>query len=98
MGKYKAYTAIQVPFDDIFYFAEKEYGIGWNPCNDLFFNHVFDYGQVSSVEYNGRDYSEGAVSLEELDGMSTTQKADAILSHFLFVNGLTSGNIEVDSR
>jgi len=45
--------AIILDFSDLFKFAEEHYGIGWNPCNDLFFNCNLDYGKHTSVDVGG---------------------------------------------
>ncbi len=41
---------ITVRFDEIFYFAEKPpYKVGWNACNDLFFNDILTYKQTNHI-------------------------------------------------
>ena len=41
---------IVIDFDKIFNFAEEEYGIDWNTCNDIFFNGRFEYSKHNSVD------------------------------------------------
>ena len=36
-------------FADIFHYADKYYGIGWNSCNDVFFGNSLEYGRHSTV-------------------------------------------------
>ena len=38
-----------VGFEEIFRFAEKEFGIHWNPANDLFFNTIFAYRSCTLI-------------------------------------------------
>jgi len=39
----------RVGFDEIFRYAEK-YGVSWNLANNLFFNNIFDYKTIATVE------------------------------------------------
>jgi len=51
-----------VDFASIFYFAEEQYGIDWNTCNDIFFSGRLEYGKHTEVDMG--DWSE-YVSLED---------------------------------
>lgn len=63
-----------VDFSEIFEYAKKKHGIEWNPCNDLFFGSVFEYGKASGFtlleldsEYlPGYDYSKKDKELKEI--------------------------------
>ena len=51
----KTVTVNKVNFSEIFHYAEKEYGIGWNPCNDLFFKEgVLTYRNVDTIYFDER--------------------------------------------
>jgi hypothetical protein len=85
--RYKRETVI--PFDDIFNFATKEYGIGWNPCNDLFFGNAFEYREHSYIEYDGVDYVGCKATRDSINDLDSLEKANAIVSHFMQVHKLT---------
>lgn len=97
MSKYKRSQAIIIDFSDVFNFATKEHGINWNPCNDLFFGTVFEYKQIDCVEYDGKDYI-NTITKEQVAEMDSTDKAFAIMSHFLQVNKLTDEDVRIDSQ
>ncbi len=76
----------EVDFSDIFSYAEKKFGVGWNPANDMFFGH--------SLTYKSHDkYSQGeplehipeGVPYEEL---STWHKGYYIINQFMIDNDL----------
>ncbi len=39
----------RVGFDEVFYFAEKYFNIGWNDCCELFLNKMFTYGSITQI-------------------------------------------------
>jgi len=41
---------MRITFDALFYYAREQYGIGWNPCNDIFFGGVLDYGSFNEYD------------------------------------------------
>jgi len=66
-----------VDFSNLFKFAEEHYGIGWNPCNDLFFNSNLDYGKHTSVEMGSWvEY----VSFEEVKDKASDYTREEILA------------------
>ncbi len=85
-----------VNFADLFRFAEEHYGIGWNPCNDLFFdNGRLEYTKHTSVdmgdwpEYvsfyedgNLKDKA-GDYTKEEVLAMNEDDKSYIILAAYL---------------
>ena len=81
-------------FCEIFNYAEREFGIGWNPCNDLFFNdNALTYKSYN--EYNVdeilENFAEGEQEIftkEEIHNMSDTKKTYAIIHHFMVANDI----------
>ena len=99
----------QIEFDEIFYFAEKKYGIGWNPCNDIFFGNALDYGSVSDFcdwgayidpKVFGDDKNKKASSFtkEEVLDMSDHDQSYVITAAYLESIGLEDDEIQVDCR
>ena len=39
-------------FSDIFDYAEKEFSIGWNAANDMFFNNSLNYKSFNEYDIN----------------------------------------------
>lgn len=91
-----------IGFADIFHFAEKEFGVHWNPANDLFFRTIFNYGSMSQIYTSdlacdisffddAKDISECKASLvprEEYDKMSQREKAKLIVMLFCEKNNI----------
>jgi hypothetical protein len=80
-------------FADIFRFAENEYGIGWNPCNDVFFGNSLEYGKHSTVypldwagyvSFDDADLKDKAsdYTREEVEKMDDIDKSYVILSAY----------------
>lgn len=71
-------------FGCIFDFATKEFGIGWNPCNDLFFNCPLDYKSFN--EYDMNDVQEWIQDEEEIahlgDDFEFSQVTKYMILHF----------------
>ncbi len=72
-----------VDFSDVFHFAEREFKVDWNTCNDIFFREeFFTYKGVSGVD------------LEELKGEliyiedEKTKLASNIMISFMEKNNL----------
>ena len=94
-------------FSDIFKFAEHHYGIGWNPCNDVFFNNSLEYGKHTSVypadwaAYIGLDDDEikakaSDYTREEVEKMSNLDKSYIILSAYFESLNITDDEVLVD--
>lgn len=97
-----------VEFSEIFNFADKNYDIGWNACNDLFFNDHIQYKSVTdiypeellfyvsfykSVKRKAADYTK-----EEVSKMSNSDKSNIILSAFFDSKNIKTGKVMVDCR
>jgi hypothetical protein len=100
----------QIDFSDIFIFAEKEYGISWNSCNDLFFNDPLTYKSVTDFyfeEWQGytsfwKDESSFEIkaqdfSKEEVLEMDETSKAYTIMAAYCEQLGITD-TVQIDCR
>lgn len=98
-------------FTEIFMFAEDEFGIGWNPCNDLFFNGPIEYRNVTNldidemVEYLSGDIVNDNYDLpkpfseytkDEILEMDDKDKAYFIIAKFMISHDVTS--ITVDAN
>lgn len=46
----KTVTYNECDFSEIFRFAEKNHGISWNKCNDVFFRSLLDYEKHNDFE------------------------------------------------
>lgn len=80
----KTVTRTEVDFSEIFQFAEKEYGIHWNPCNDLFFNtDIIRYNRNTEIWLD-----EAKAEFEE-DEDTNYKKAHEIIVAFMEKNNLT---------
>jgi hypothetical protein len=91
---------IVIEFSNIFDFAEEQYGIDWNTCNDIFFNGRFEYTKHNSVgmgdwvEYvsfeevkdNVQDYTK-----EEILAMDDYDKSYVITAIYLESLGIHKG-------
>ena len=99
----------QFDFMDIFKYAEEKYGVDWNTANDLFFNNVLQYRNVTTF-WGGEDWS-GYVSfyktakpaleytVEEVNEMVDLDKAYLIVGAFLNENGVGKNEeVQVDAR
>ena len=97
-----------IEFSDIFRYAEKEFGIHWNPCNDLFFDNVFEYRNLTKIytidlicdiEYflDKEDYPKPDLPKEIYDTLSARNRGRYILYSFCYANGIKE-DFEVDSR
>lgn len=83
----------EVDFSEIFNYATEKFGIGWNPCNDMFFGSSLKY-----KSYNEYDLGEplewiGDKPYEEL---SFTNKGYYIINQFMIDNELKSIFIKND--
>jgi len=96
-----------IDFSDVFKFAEDKYGIGWNPCNDVFFGNSLEYGKHTSVYpedwagYVGLDDDEikekaSDYTREEVEKMSNCDKSYIILSAYLESINITDDEVLVD--
>lgn len=105
----KKITVTRCAFPEVFAYAEKHFGITWNPCNDLFFKTrvlAYDsledifledmYGSIGAPE--GVDEAEWFKTLtkDTIDQMSDKHKARVIMAHFMLANNLQ--HVEVDGR
>jgi hypothetical protein len=84
----------RVDFSDIFSYAEDKFGIGWNPCNDMFFNHSLDYKSYNEY-YQGQplEYIKEGV---EFDDLEFHEKGYYIINQFMIDNNLD--DIFIDNR
>jgi len=83
----------EVDFSEIFNYATKNFGIQWNPCNDMFFHNSLDY-----KSYN--EYSLGE-PLEYIDDkpyeeLSFTEKGYYIINQFMIDNDVKNILIKND--
>ncbi len=91
-------------FSEIFHYAEKEFGIGWNPCNDLFFDNALDYKSYNEFHvgdillYLELDDDNGNrnLSKEEIMELDDYEKSHAIIHHFMVANDIDEIFIEND--
>jgi hypothetical protein len=94
-------------FSDIFKYAESHYGIGWNECNDVFFNGSLEYGRHSTVypkdwaAYTG--FSDimlkpraSNYNKKEVGSMNNLDKSYVILSAYFEAEGVTDDEVLVD--
>lgn len=93
----------ETDFSEIFHFAEKEFGIGWNPCNDLFFGGPLTYQSFDDreldelIEYtdeagSGREIAD--YSKEEILKMRDNDKAWFILGKFMIANNVKQMRVD----
>lgn len=93
-------------FTDIFHFAEKKYGIGWNECNDVFFGNSLEYNRHSTIypsdwaayidlqltkKDNASDYTN-----DEVKVMTDYDKSYVILSAYFESLRITANKVLVD--
>ena len=93
-------------FADIFRFADKEYGIHWNTCNDVFFGNSLEYGRHTTVypgDWGGyidlhmakldkaSDYSK-----DEVEKMDNNDKSYVILNAYFESLNITDSEVLVD--
>lgn len=97
MSRYSPKKVIHITFDDVFYYADEHFGVGWDDANDLFFGNAFEYNQIDHVEIE-EHYLE--LSVDEINSLSPHEKANAILSKFLDTIGIAddSDEIYIDSK
>jgi hypothetical protein len=83
----------KVGFDDIFYYAEKKFGVTWNRANDMFFNHSLDYHSYNeySVGEVG-DYTEG----KPYEELTESEKGYFIINQYMIDKNLE--DIFIDSK
>lgn len=97
-----------INFSDIFHYATKNFGIHWNPCNDLFFDNVFEYRTLtkiytidllSDIEYfhNKEDFPKPDLPKEIYDSLTPRNRGRYILYSFCYENNIKE-DFEVDSR
>jgi len=72
-------TVNRANFSEIFHFAEA-YGVGWNKANDIFFNKIFTYRTIDSVQlsdllYNVDEYCLGSSKDGDLDIIEAALKS-----------------------
>jgi len=93
-------------FGEIFHFAEKNYGIGWNPCNRVFFGNSLEYGKHTTV-YPGEwgayinlniELKEKAsdYTREEVEKMNDIDKSYIILAAYFESLGVKDDEVLVD--
>lgn len=99
-------TVKQYDFADIFNWVTDNYGIHWNPCNDIFFHNSLDYGSVTDwypgewnayVGFENPKAKAGDYTREELDAMSNQDKSYILLDAYFESLGVT-GEVQIDSR
>jgi len=93
-------------FAAIFKFAEKNYGIGWNPCNDVFFGNVLEYGKHTTVcpsdwiQYVDMSIPEKSkasdYTKEETNKMDDVSKSYIIVSAYFESLGITDDEVLVN--
>ena len=91
-------TTTIVCFSEIFNFAEAEFGIPWNPCNDLFFGTAFEYKQCQ--EWYAEELPDGykTMSKEEVLALEDYDKAHVITELFMISEGLQDQDVSIDSQ
>ena len=93
-------------FADIFHFAEKQYGIEWNKCNDVFFNGSLEYSKHCTVypsdwsayidlELESKDNASDYTS-EEVEAMTDCDKSYVILSAYFESLNISDDEVLVD--
>ncbi len=81
-------------FSEIFNYAERVFGIGWNPCNDLFFNDnaltykSYNEYNVDEILENFAEGEQDTFTKEEILNMSDKEKSYAIIHHFMVANDI----------
>jgi len=93
-------------FDEIFYFAEKEYGIGWNAANEVFFRSALTYGSYDeynvdeTIAYCNISLEEGKtienITKEEILAASERDQGYLIIGKYMLAKGLKE--IFIDSK
>jgi len=94
-------------FSDIFNFATNEYDIGWNECNDVFFNNSLEYQRHSTVypadwkAYISFDYLEAKdkasdYTKDEVKQMTDLDKSYVILSAYFESLNIKDSEVLVD--
>ena len=93
-------------FDEIFHYAENEYGIDWNTCNDVFFGNSLEYQRHTTVypadwaayidlklevKDKASDYTK-----DEVNAMTGNDKSYVILSAYFESINVTDGEVLVD--
>lgn len=89
----KTRTVTECDFSDIFHYAEKKFGIGWNPCNDMFFGYSLEYKSYN--EYDLEDLLDNIID-QSYEELSFTDKGYYIIHQFMIDNNLKS--IRIDNR
>lgn len=75
-----------VCFSEIFYFAEKEYGVNWNRANDLFFHTILDYGKINEFYIKELEYDIDHYKKENNSKDVDSLKAIEIIANFMRQN------------
>jgi hypothetical protein len=94
-------------FAEIFNYAEKQYGINWNPCNDVFFGNSLEYGKHTEVypaDWSAyTSFSDVMVrprasnyTRKEVECMTDCDKSYVILSAYFESLGVTDSVVLVD--
>ena len=81
----------EVSFDQLFQYAEDNYGIFWNAANDLFFGTTLEYGQVCSVNKDSYCIKDN-LSKEQVLALPRVDKAYYIMN--MWLNELTHLNVD----
>ncbi len=99
-------TLTVVDFSDIFNFATKHYGIGWNECNDVFFGNSLEYGKhTTAYPSDWPEYIDLKIELkdkasdytkEEVEQMSDVDKSYVILSAYFESLNISESEVLVD--
>ena len=86
---------VKIDFSEIFAHATKEFGIEWNPCNDLFFDTALDYKSYNEYDRHNimecieTDHEEPEqITKCEIDAMENSSKAHAIILHYMLANNI----------
>lgn len=75
----------QVDFSEIFYYAEEKFDIGWNACNDLFFNKSLTYKSYDEFEGGCEEYYDPSIPFEQLNDRD---KGYFIINQFMKENNI----------
>lgn len=91
----KNVTRNEVDSSEIFHYAKKKHGVGWNDANDMFFGNSLEYKSYDDfyigkfAEYTGIEFKDA--NYDELD---ECDKGRYILEEFMIENNITEMRVD----
>ena len=83
----------RVGFDEVFYFADKHFNIGWNNCCDLFHgSQVFDYDSITQIYLS--DVKHNFTYGKEIDKLN----GEELLQHMINFRGTDISELSSEDK